>query len=175
MSNTTPSWATAISEIEGGLLSLGRVLLHRSALAAIPTAKGAIVGEGVDDEDEEEDEGARFFSPKKRRASTPRQGQIGAEDLLCLVLVILTASIMGSEKAVSRLAAIRELIVTGTLFQGVQLTIRPGNGMSYFQGMPADMQMRRCRGITGPSGPHLPRPNQQRNGEFPESYRYEQS
>jgi hypothetical protein len=74
----------------------------------MPT-KSATGGEGVDDEDEEEDEGARFFSPKKRCASTPRQDQIGEEDLLCLVLVILTASIMGSEEAVTKLAATREL------------------------------------------------------------------
>lgn len=109
MSNASSDWSTSIPTISGALTALARVLLQRSTLVA--TAPSATEAEDeveamvLDDEDENEE--ARFFSPKKSRAKSPAREVMSEEDVLCLVLVILTAS-LGSETMIERLAILRQ-------------------------------------------------------------------
>lgn len=108
MSNMSPEWVQAIHQTSGGLTSLARVLLHRSAL--ISTSSSAKSAASQHDQVPiimDTDEVAEFFSPKKP-TSSQAQNEIGAEDVLCLVLVILTALILGSTETTSALASLRE-------------------------------------------------------------------
>lgn len=105
MSNSSSDWSRAIPILDAALTALSRVLLHRSALvASTPTRSASAAAEGVEADQDEE---ARFFSPKKQPAPSSRHDQIGEEDVLCLVLVILTASILGSEDMTEKLATLR--------------------------------------------------------------------
>jgi hypothetical protein len=105
MSNTSSDWAQAITKTDGGLNALARALLHRSVLVSGPSLRP--LSQDPTDAVDEANEQARFFSPAKTTKPTHADA-VGSEDVLCLVLVILTGSILGTASASAALAALRE-------------------------------------------------------------------
>lgn len=98
MATASTEWPGRITHVQGGLTALARVLLHRSRLAVFPLEAPSTAD--IDP----------FLSPRKttRRSSSPSQGELGEEDLLCAVLAILTTAVTGSDEVRDALADLRE-------------------------------------------------------------------
>lgn len=103
MCTASSEWCRAIADFDGGLTSLARALLHRSIIIKhlSPISRDR---ESVPEEDNP------FLSPQKARIASPAPpGDLGEEDLLCLVLAILTTAATTSAFVSDALASLSEL------------------------------------------------------------------
>lgn len=89
MSNVSPAWSGDIPSTEGSLITLARIMIHRDTIS---TGIGATKEHAID------------------------TGEItDGGELLCLVLAIVTSSVLVDDRLASVLASLGKLLGTATL------------------------------------------------------------